>query len=176
MTQEQWGVLQQDLPKTAGQNNYKTWIAPISFGELNDGVVTFHVPTNFIGNYVSQNYGDLILHQLTKSGAAVRRIAFKVAANTTARPVQQQAITSKPEESRESDMAGAPLDPRFTFDSFVVGKPNELANAAANPYVFVPGPTYSDMFGILLKYIAQEKPGANVAFFYSDMCFSIALM
>ena len=45
---------------------------------------------------------------------------------------------------------------------------SELANAAANPYVFVPGPTYSDMFGILLKYIAKEKPGANVAFFYSD--------
>jgi branched-chain amino acid transport system substrate-binding protein len=45
---------------------------------------------------------------------------------------------------------------------------SELANAAKNPYVFVPGPTYSDMFGILLKYIAKEKPGANVAFFYSD--------
>jgi branched-chain amino acid transport system substrate-binding protein len=45
---------------------------------------------------------------------------------------------------------------------------SELANAAENPYVFVPGPTYSDMFGILLQYIAKEKPGANVAFFYSD--------
>ncbi len=45
---------------------------------------------------------------------------------------------------------------------------SELADAAGNPYVFVPGPTYSDMFGMLLKYIAKEKPGANVAFFYSD--------
>ncbi|MBW2481320.1 MAG: ABC transporter substrate-binding protein [Deltaproteobacteria bacterium] len=45
---------------------------------------------------------------------------------------------------------------------------SELADAANNPYVFVPGPTYSDMFGILLQYIAKEKPGANVAFFYSD--------
>ena len=44
----------------------------------------------------------------------------------------------------------------------------ELADAAANPYVFVPGPTYADMVGILLKYIAKEKPGAKVAFFYSD--------
>jgi len=35
---------------------------------------------------------------------------------------------------------------------------SELANAAANPYVFVPGPTYSDMFDILLKYIAKENP------------------
>ncbi|MCX5860726.1 MAG: ABC transporter substrate-binding protein [Deltaproteobacteria bacterium] len=45
---------------------------------------------------------------------------------------------------------------------------SELADAAVNPYIFVPGPTYSDMFGILLKYIAKEAPGAKVAFFYSD--------
>ncbi|MCP4688419.1 MAG: ABC transporter substrate-binding protein [Desulfobacterales bacterium] len=45
---------------------------------------------------------------------------------------------------------------------------SELADPGKNPYVFVPGPTYSDMFGILLKFIAREKPGANVAFFYSD--------
>ncbi len=45
---------------------------------------------------------------------------------------------------------------------------SELADKAKNPFVFVPGPTYSDMFGILLQYIAKEKPGANVAFFYSD--------
>jgi branched-chain amino acid transport system substrate-binding protein len=45
---------------------------------------------------------------------------------------------------------------------------SELADEARNPYMFVPGPTYGDMFGILLTYIAKEKPGANVAFFYSD--------
>ncbi len=45
---------------------------------------------------------------------------------------------------------------------------SELADPAHNPYMFVPGPTYSDMFGILLKFIAKEKPGAKVAFFYSD--------
>ncbi len=45
---------------------------------------------------------------------------------------------------------------------------SELADAADNPYIFVPGPTYGDMFGILLNYIAKEKKGAKVAFFYSD--------
>ncbi|MFA6223394.1 MAG: ABC transporter substrate-binding protein [Desulfomonilaceae bacterium] len=45
---------------------------------------------------------------------------------------------------------------------------SELADPKENPYMFVPGPTYADMFGILLKYIAKEKPGAKVAFFYSD--------
>ncbi|MGD9307280.1 MAG: ABC transporter substrate-binding protein [Desulfobacterales bacterium] len=45
---------------------------------------------------------------------------------------------------------------------------SELANRDENPYVFVSGPTYSDMVGILLKYISQKKPGAKVAFFYSN--------
>jgi branched-chain amino acid transport system substrate-binding protein len=45
---------------------------------------------------------------------------------------------------------------------------SELADRANNPYVFVSGPTYSDMVGILLKYIAKKKPGARVAFFYSN--------
>lgn len=45
---------------------------------------------------------------------------------------------------------------------------SELADRANNPYVFVSGPTYSDMVGILLKYISQKKPGARVALFYSD--------
>ncbi|MBI5251529.1 MAG: ABC transporter substrate-binding protein [Desulfomonile tiedjei] len=44
----------------------------------------------------------------------------------------------------------------------------ELADKASNPYIFVPGPTYADMIGILLKYIAKEKPDAKIAFFYSD--------
>ncbi|MFP4086767.1 MAG: ABC transporter substrate-binding protein [Desulfobacteraceae bacterium] len=42
------------------------------------------------------------------------------------------------------------------------------ADPEKNPYLFLPGPTYVEQFGILLKYIAKQKPGANIAFFYSD--------
>jgi branched-chain amino acid transport system substrate-binding protein len=42
------------------------------------------------------------------------------------------------------------------------------ADPKKNPYLFIPGPTYVEQFGILLKYIAKQKPGANIAFFYSD--------
>jgi branched-chain amino acid transport system substrate-binding protein len=48
------------------------------------------------------------------------------------------------------------------------GSSSELANVAMNPYSYITGPTYGDEFGILLKYIAKEKRGAKVAFFYSD--------
>jgi branched-chain amino acid transport system substrate-binding protein len=42
------------------------------------------------------------------------------------------------------------------------------ANPKENPSMFIAGPTYAEMFGVLLKYIAGQKPGANIAFFYSD--------
>lgn len=144
MTDDTWGNIRQDLLKTVGQNNFKTWIEPVNFSELKDGVATFHVPTNFIGNYVSQNYGDLILHQLNQNGADVQRMQFKVAAKASApraavapkAAVQKASAAAKPalaaaSESNDMGMTGAPLDARFTFDNFVVGKPNELANAAA---------------------------------------------
>lgn len=134
MTQEQWGELKQDLLRTVGQNNFKTWIEPLEFAELSEGVATFHVPTNFIGNYVSQNFGDLIMHQLSSIGEDVQRVHFKVPANTSARPSSRptaSAPSAAPAAAAREELPGAPLDARFTFDSFVVGKPNELANAAA---------------------------------------------
>jgi len=42
------------------------------------------------------------------------------------------------------------------------------ANPKENPYMFIPGPTYDEQFAVLLNYIAKQKPGANIAFFYSD--------
>jgi len=154
MKQEQWGSLQQDLLQTVGQNNYKAWIEPLQLAELSNGVATFSVPTNFIGNYVSQNFGDLIIHQLKQAGEDVQRVHFKVgratankngaaassiaapstsghAAKPSARATAKRADATGTTSSKDT-LPGAPLDTRFTFDSFVVGKPNELANAAAH--------------------------------------------
>ena len=143
MTQEKWGQLRKKLLKAVGRNNFTTWIEPLEFQELKGGVAVFSVPTNFMGNYVSQNFADLILYELNTAGESVQRLAFRVAANTPARPAAP-AVEDKPQpaeidmpveasganEALES-LQAAPLDARFTFDSFVVGKPNELAHAAA---------------------------------------------
>ncbi|KIC21029.1 chromosomal replication initiator protein DnaA [Leisingera sp. ANG-Vp] len=151
MTEEKWGQLRNRLLKTVGQNNFTTWIEPLEFDAVDGGVAVFKVPTNFMGNYVSQNFADLILHELTMAGEPVQRLAFRVAANSPARPVEQAAAPAYAGGQEDLEvltapaavsaaaagkdtleaLQAAPLDPRFTFDSFVVGKPNELAHAAA---------------------------------------------
>ena len=126
MTQEKWGQLRQRLLSTVGQNNYAQWIEPLEFQALENGIATFAVPTSFMGNYVSQNYADIILNELKVEDASVRRLNFCVAANLREGPRMPAASPTI-----HGAAGAAPLDSRFTFDTFVVGKPNELAHAAA---------------------------------------------
>jgi chromosomal replication initiator protein len=138
MTNETWGLVREELIKRVGRNNYVTWIEPLKFSDLKQGVARFEVPTSFFGDWVSRNFADHIRAQLNTAGEQVDRVEFAVGANrpsaAQAAPATRSVAKPKPAATRPADieeMPGAPLDSRFTFDSFVVGKPNELAHAAA---------------------------------------------
>ncbi|WP_412505070.1 chromosomal replication initiator protein DnaA [Roseovarius sp. SYSU LYC5161] len=139
MTKEQWGQIRQQLLESVGQNNFKTWIEPLELSGVEEGVATFTVPTSFMGNYVSQNFGDLILYQMNTCAPEIRRIHFKVVTRSADKQVSPTTKTATTPEQPTSERAGtangnlptAPLEERFTFERFVVGKPNELAHAAA---------------------------------------------
>jgi len=148
MTNETWGSVREDLVKRVGRSNYVTWIEPLKLSALSDGVARFDVPTSFFGDWVSRNFADHIRAHLNSAGLSVERVEFSVvkpgAAPVAAAPVASVAPASAPAAAAKrpaptraravveaEEVPGAPLDARFTFDSFVVGKPNELAHAAA---------------------------------------------
>jgi chromosomal replication initiator protein len=134
MTNETWGQVREALMQRVGKNNYVTWIEPLRLARLKNGVAHFEVPTSFFGDWVQRNYADQIRNQLVTAGAEVHRIEFAVAARKAQAETPASDPAPRPQRSRpavEDDLPGAPLDARFTFDSFVVGKPNELAHAAA---------------------------------------------
>jgi chromosomal replication initiator protein len=133
MTNEIWGQVRDVLRQEVGQNNYRNWIEPLEFAELEDGVATFLVPTGFIGNWVERNFGDRILRHMLDAGTRVSRLVFTVPSVTRPKPAEAGNAPESAASVRaeKDDLPGAPLDPRFTFDSFVVGKPNQLAHAAA---------------------------------------------
>ncbi|KAB2886577.1 MAG: chromosomal replication initiator protein DnaA [Albidovulum sp.] len=134
MIQDSWGRVRHELLKTIGQNNFTTWIEPLTLAEFDDGIARFLAPTKFMRDWVSRNYAEQIRQHLNNSGLEVERVEFHV---SEARPVQAapsarrsapRAVSAAP---AQDTLPGAPLDPRFTFDTFVVGKPNALAHAAA---------------------------------------------
>jgi len=134
MTKDEWGELKQDLLKAIGASNYKNWIEPLNFEGIADGVAMFNVPTSFIGNYVQQNFGDQLLYKISRLSSSVKRLQFKTEAVSERQMPSNNAaepIKAEPQADVDAAIPAAPLDERFTFDSFVVGKPNELAHAAA---------------------------------------------
>ena len=140
MTKDTWGQVCNALQKTIGRNNYLTWIEPLRLTDLSDGIARFDVPTNFMRDWVSRNYGEQIRQQLIRRGVEVDRVEFMVSAPAQLAPEPKPVPIEKMTRSHrakavarsdDADLPAAPLDARFTFDSFVVGKPNELAHAAA---------------------------------------------
>jgi len=132
MTQKTWGKVREQLRQQIGKNNFVTWIEPLNLATLKDGVASFAVPTVFFGDWVARNYSEHIRAQLNQAGAAVDRLEFSV---NHAQPPAVSVAKARPNHKirvgSTDEALGAPLDARFTFDSFVVGKPNELAHAAA---------------------------------------------
>ena len=193
MTQDQWGQLKQDLLKTIGKSNYKSWIEPLELSHVEEGVATFAVPTSFVGNYVSQKYGDQILYHAKSISPDIRRVHFSVPANSAARPSAPRpnaARSAAPKAAadaaienaqRDGAMPTAPLDKRFTFDTFVVGKPNELAHAAAKrvasggPVTFNPlflyggvGLGKTHLMHAIAWELSQRQPDLNVVYLSAE--------
>jgi len=139
MTHDTWGSVQQSLLDEVGQNTYANWIEPLEFDDYKDGVARFLVPTSFLGTWVARNFGDRIKSHLIRVGAEVDRLEFRVGNEAKPPQVAEASTDPKPMQSDRpgrvappgSDLPGAPLDKAFSFDTFVVGKPNELAYAAA---------------------------------------------
>ncbi len=132
-----WVRLRGEMQGRIGKDSCRTWIDPLVFLGAENGIAKFAAPTSFVGTWVSRNYGDAIRQLLVKDGVPASRIAFcvrtpdEVTLPPVIAPVQTQEAEVDVLQAAESDLPASPLDARFTFENFVVGKPNELAHAAA---------------------------------------------
>ena len=126
-----WTKLKISLKKSVGENSFNNWLSPINFSHVEEDMAVLTVPTNFLGNYVSQNFGELITAQISSKNNKISRIRFEVDTSSNSLGVSQTSAVAHTNISKDNELTGAQLDKRFTFDAFVVGKPNELAHAAA---------------------------------------------
>jgi chromosomal replication initiator protein len=154
----QWTRIRGRLQAEVGEVEYRTWLRQMTMVGLDGDEVTVTLPTRFLRDWVSTRYGDRLRAMWQSENPSIRRVEIRVGDATT-QPAPLAESESVPRETvrdiaREpvaparsgpiaavagwtderveprSDLA-APLDPRFTFEGFVVGKPNEFAYACA---------------------------------------------
>jgi chromosomal replication initiator protein len=139
----EWARVRGRLRAEFGEATYRSWLKPLTLKDVDGGCVSVSVPTRFVRDWVAQNYADRITAVWNQLNTEVRRIEIVVDATrpsedrtlpkgaTAVKPSAEVEDAPPPTPVDDRNAISAPLDPRFTFKNFVVGKPNEFAHAAA---------------------------------------------
>jgi chromosomal replication initiator protein len=132
------------LREEFGEAAFRSWLRSMTLFEVTDGRARIGVPTRFLRDWVAAHYSDRIralwngenpaisVIDIFVSGTAAGAGAALRDTRTREEPtvIAPAAVAPAAAADEKGDIS-APLDPRFTFENFVVGKPNELAHAAA---------------------------------------------
>ncbi|MCK5373796.1 MAG: chromosomal replication initiator protein DnaA [Alphaproteobacteria bacterium] len=136
-----WSNVLGRLKSEFDDNVFNSWFKPLALVNIENGCAIMATPTRFMRNWLESNYADRIRCAWKTENPSVTDINFIVLSGfNKAKPetaTAEEASVPQPDRRKSSIITqktsefGAPLDPRFTFESFVVGKSNELAYAAA---------------------------------------------
>ena len=151
--QERWMRVKAWVRAAVGDDNFKSWFAAMDLVAVDADTVRLSVPTRFLKSWVQAHYADKLLSAWKAELPAVRRIDLihrsAVLRNATVKekavePAEavreikngaaergEARIAQLPAQAAHDALGGSPLDPRLVFDTFVVGRSNTLAHAAA---------------------------------------------
>jgi len=128
-----WNKISGVLKKSLDKDTFQNWIKPIVFESYQDNILSLSVPTRFLRDWIIKNYASVIKRVCLDQGSSIEKLAIIVKEKNERVIPGTEAIYQEKEDDEDTyyDDISAPLDPKFTFDNFIVGKPNELAYAAA---------------------------------------------
>ncbi len=164
------------LKAEVGDVEYQSWIQRITLGPLDDDEITLYLPERFLRDWVRTQYGQRLQTLWREETAHVRHVELKIDKKAQRVPISDRSHAPSSESPHDiaafaredaavldveqetsptaanpfvdvrNDLA-VPLDRRFTFDNFVVGKPNEFAYACAGRVADQPAsPGFNPLF------------------------------
>jgi chromosomal replication initiator protein len=148
--QDRWARVKGRLRSSVGEDVYSSWFARMDLEQINDDSVHLSVPTRFLKSWIQTHYAERVLscwqaevpqvHRVDLTVRTPMRAAAPAAKDAKAaedRPAERnhaadpRAVATVPVSASHEALGGSPLDPRLTFASFVSGRSNTLALAAA---------------------------------------------
>ena len=137
----QWSRVRTRLREEFGDAVYNNWLKPITLMRVDGNCVEIGVGSSFTRDWFDQHYQDRLRAFWNDENRAIVAVRIVVIAGAAPAPVAEiDSDSDSPDRAPpaardlfdgEERGMGAPLDRRFTFENFVVGKPNEFAHAAA---------------------------------------------
>ena len=149
--QERWQQVKKRLRSELGDDVFTSWFGRMELEAVENGVLRLSVPTRFLRNWIQSHYSERVLSKWQEEEPDVTRLELNVRSATIKLPAVKLKAPEPPAPLRERDsmpiggdmrasvpfmtvheaLGGSPLDPRLTFETFIVGRSNTLAHAAA---------------------------------------------
>jgi len=152
--QERWRKVKERLRAELGEDVFSSWFARMEVETVDKGAVRLSVPTRFLRNWIQAHYSERVLSNWQAEDSVITRLELSVRSAAirppvVSRPKPEQAPpplrefhdggmhngaeirASVPFMTVHEALGGSPLDQRLTFDTFIIGRSNTLAHAAA---------------------------------------------
>lgn len=135
-----WKKIHGSMRKEFGEAIFRSWLKPLVLQAYYHGTMEVSVPTRFMRDWIQTHYAERILAMCSEANEEIKRLQIVVVQNAMVEEepeAEETKETTKANQNKKGEIASisSPLDERFKFDSFVVGKPNALAHAAARRVV-----------------------------------------
>ena len=150
-----WETVKCDLKGLFPEDVFQMWFQPVTCLEAGEDSLTLGVPNDFAAIWIHDNYLDLISQRLRMAAGrmvhvTLRKLESTVATHASRPPIGEgkpKGAAKRPAIRYDERMAAASsLNPRNTFETFVVGANNQLAHAAALAVAQAPAQAYNPLF------------------------------
>ena len=142
--QEALQYIQAKVPRQV----YDTWFIPAQLDRIEDTTAHIGVPNKFFGDWLHTHYATLLAEAVsTARGGGNLSVNFVIFSKLSARHQEAQvALHTARSAGLPKARRGIQLNPKYTFDNFVVGAGNQFAHAACMAVAEQPGKTYNPLF------------------------------
>jgi chromosomal replication initiator protein len=150
-----WEIVKSDFKGLFPEDVYQLWFEPIVCLDSTEDELTLGVPNDFAAIWISDNYLDLIVQRLRLTAGRDITVKLKKSGATESRGFETPAPAHRikpvaPKRTTRYDEKGTAyvgsLNPRNTFETFVVGSNNQMAHAAAMAVAQSPAQAYNPLF------------------------------
>jgi len=184
-----WQKLSAALKPQVSPDTFKRWFSAVQLVHATDDAFTFRVPNNIYQFWIESNHMAALQAAIVSAFGSTREVKFSSAAEGPGKP-DDEVLSEIPgkesgrENSRDARQSSTALglNPRNSFESFVVGPNNEIAHAASLAVAQSPARTYNPLFiygGVGLgkthlmqsigQYVGMKKKNAKVMYLSSEL-------
>jgi len=178
-----WDQILTRIETKVNRHSFYTWFKPTTFIADGGSSITVRVPNPLFKDWLTKHYSGVLAEALAEVRRPGASLVFvdEGAVQLEESSIEPVTISEEPEEERKEEVAPSGLNPRYTFDTFIVGPSNQFAHAACRAVAEAPSRSYNPLFiygGVGLgkthlmhavgQYVLQHDPRLRLTYISSE--------